>query len=115
MRESKFIKQNKEKWSEFETLFDEKNKDSNKLSKLFIQITDDLSYARTYYPNRSVRYYINELAQKVFSTIYKKPKRKKGAISYFLFEEMPSIIYESRFNFIVTFDIYAVLCPVELA
>ena len=103
MRESKFIKQNKEKWSEFETLFDEKNKDSNKLSKLFIQITDDLSYARTYYPNRSVRYYINELAQKVFSTIYKKPKRKKGAISYFLFEEMPSIIYESRFNFIVTF------------
>jgi uncharacterized membrane protein SpoIIM required for sporulation len=102
MRESKFIKQNKEKWSEFETLFEEKNKDSNKLSKLFIQITDDLSYARTYYPNRSVRYYINELAQKVFSTIYKKPKRKKGAISYFLFEEMPSIIYESRFNFFVT-------------
>lgn len=102
MRESKFIKQNKEKWSEFETLFVEKNKDSNKLSKLFIQITDDLSYARTYYPNRSVRYYINELAQKVFSTIYKKPKRKKGVIGYFLFQEMPSIIYESRYNFIVT-------------
>ncbi|MBK9634119.1 MAG: hypothetical protein IPO64_06260 [Bacteroidetes bacterium] len=83
MRESKFIKQNKEKWSEFETLFDEKNKDSNKLSKLFIQITDDLSYARTYYPNRSVRYYINELAQKYSQPFIKNQNEKKEPLAIF--------------------------------
>ena len=101
MRETKFIEQNKKKWEEFEHEFSEKQRDSNKLSKLFIQITDDLSYSRTFYGSRSVRYYLNILAQRVFSTIYKRPKRKKGVIADFVLEEMPAVIYASRKEFIV--------------
>ena len=55
MRETKFIEQNREKWAEFEELLRENNRDPEQLNQLFIQITDDLSYARTFYPNRSVR------------------------------------------------------------
>ena len=59
MRETSFIKQNKEKWKEFESILEKKDKDPDKLNDLFIQITDDLSYSRTFYPNRSVRVYLN--------------------------------------------------------
>ena len=55
MKETKFIEQNKEKWMEFEDMLRENRHDPEKLNDLFIQITDDLSYARTFYPNRSVR------------------------------------------------------------
>jgi hypothetical protein len=55
MRERQFIEQNKEKWRAFEMLIQSKEKDPEKLGELFVQITDDLSYARTFYPNRSVR------------------------------------------------------------
>ncbi|HNB49578.1 MAG TPA: hypothetical protein PK332_09450, partial [Chitinophagales bacterium] len=60
MKESKFIEQNQKKWAEFEEMQNNKHKDNNHYSKLFIQITDDLSYARTFYSNRSVRLYLNK-------------------------------------------------------
>ena len=78
MRETSFIKQNKEKWKEFEQILENKNKDPDKLNELFIQITDDLSYSRTFYPNRSVRVYLNNLAQRIFTSIYKNKKSRKN-------------------------------------
>ena len=54
MRETQFIKQNQEKWSEFEQTLRGEAKDADRLRDLFVQITDDLSYSRTFYPNRSV-------------------------------------------------------------
>ena len=46
MKETKFIEQNKEKWADFEQMFRENRRDPDKLNDLFVQITDDLSYAR---------------------------------------------------------------------
>ena len=66
MRETNFINQNKKKWQEFESALDGQYHDPDRLSEQFIQITDDLSYARTFYPNRSVRVYLNSLAQRIF-------------------------------------------------
>ena len=69
MKEQKFINQNKEKWLRFEQLGSKKKKgkiNPDELSSLFISITDDLSYARTYYKNRSVRVYLNKLAGSIF-------------------------------------------------
>ena len=74
MRETNFIEQNKKKWKDFERVLDGQYEDPEKLNELFIQVTDDLSYSRTYYPNRSVRVYLNGLAQKVFFSIYKSKK-----------------------------------------
>ena len=74
MRETDFINQNKNKWAELEELLHEDVKDPDKLSSLFVQVTDDLSYSRTFYPNRSVRVYLNNIAQQVFYRIYKNKK-----------------------------------------
>ena len=103
MRETGFIKQNKEKWDKFEKVLKQDKKDPDELSQLFVEVTDDLSYSRTFYPNRSVRVYLNNLSQQVFYNIY---KNKKGTTNRFVLywrEEVPMLIYESRYSFLVAF------------
>ena len=99
MRETGFIKQNKEKWKEFEKTLDHKDSDPDKLNNLFIQITDDLSYSRTFYPNRSVRVYLNNLAQQIFHSIYKNKKTQWSRLIYFWSEELPHLVYNAKKEF----------------
>lgn len=96
MRETNFIKQNKDKWKEFEQTLKSNKKDPDKLSHLFIEITDDLSYSRTFYPNRSVRVYLNNLAQQIFYNIYKNKKSGKGKFRLFWTDELPQLVWEAR-------------------
>ena len=106
MRETGFIEQNKEKWEEFEQVLKEKNRDPDALSDLFIQITDDLSYSRTFYPNRSVRVYLNHLAQLIFSNIYKRKKGKRGAFANFWMDELPQIMSLVRVEMRISYFIF---------
>ncbi len=106
MRETSFIKQNKEKWKEFEKILSHKDKDPDKLNDLFVQITDDLSYSRTFYPNRSVRVYLNNLAQQIFYSIYKSKKSRLGKLFSFWTNELPQLVYESRKEFRLAFILF---------
>lgn len=98
MKETEFIKQNKEKWVDFEKHLRQNRKDPDKLSSEFIQVTDDLSYSRTFYPNRSVRVYLNNVAQKVFHSIYKGKSKRWQKFREFWADELPQLVYESRKN-----------------
>jgi len=44
MKETTFIENNKAKWAEFERLSEKNTTDPDKLSDLFIELTEDLSY-----------------------------------------------------------------------
>ena len=107
MKETKFIEQNQEKWSEFEDLLQQQQRDPARLNDLFIQITDDLSYARTFYPNRSVRMYLNGLAQRVFHNVYRGKQVPKGWVRRFWSVELPQIMWESRKALLVSFSLFA--------
>lgn len=96
MKETRFIAQNKEKWLDSENLLKESDKDPEKLSNLFTQVVDDLSYSRTYYQNRSVRVYLNQVAREYFSIIYSHQKEKKNRFKMFWLDELPQIIIFSR-------------------
>lgn len=106
MKETKFIEQNKQKWREFERILESKKKDPDKLSDLFIQITDDLSFSRTFYPNRSVRVYLNDLAQKVFYSIYKNRKSKIRNFVNFWTNDLPQIMFEARRDLFFAFILF---------
>jgi len=108
MRETKFIEQNKEKWQELEDTLDSERRDPEKLNRLFIQITDDLSYSRTFYTNRSVRVYLNSLAQRIYFSIYRGRQRSGlKSVAWFWAEELPRLIYESRRDFLYAFLVFA--------
>ena len=110
MRETNFIEQNKDKWREFEHILDSPRKDPDKLNDLFVQITDDLSYSRTFYPNRSVRVYLNGLAQRIFFSIYKNRRSRARRLLTFWTDELPHLIYESRPEFRISFLIFLLAC-----
>lgn len=103
MKETKFISQNKEKWAAFEQMSQRRDKDSNEYSKLFIQITDDLSYARTFYGNRSVRVYLNNLAQDIFQKVFNRNKKRNSFFRDFWLEDVPSIMYYQRKALLLSF------------
>jgi uncharacterized membrane protein SpoIIM required for sporulation len=96
MRETRFIEQNKEKWAEYESLIRNPSPDVDKLYSLFYSISDDLAFARTHYPNRQVRVYLNALAMGLFRNVYGGKRSTWKTIRGFWTEDLPLALYHSR-------------------
>jgi uncharacterized membrane protein SpoIIM required for sporulation len=106
MKESKFVDQNKAKWHDYEK--DLRNKESRaaRLNQLFIQVTDDLSYARTFYKNRSVKVYLNGLAQKLFNDLYRNQSGSWAAFIRFWKFDLPMLVHDCRKEFRISFIVF---------
>ena len=96
MKETRFIEQNRKKWEELEQQLNQSTKDPDRLSDLFIQVADDLSYSRTFYKNRVVRVYLNQLTQRVFGSLYRNTLNQKKKFVFFWKQDLPEILYLSR-------------------
>ncbi|PBQ33814.1 hypothetical protein CNR22_19180 [Sphingobacteriaceae bacterium] len=106
MKESEFIEQNKEKWLEFENNLQKNDVDPAKTSKLFVQITDDLSYARTFYKSRSVKLYLNGTAKLLFNDLNKSQKKGSAAFIKFWKTDLPLTMYHSRRAMLISFLVF---------
>lgn len=96
MKETKFVDQHKDKWSRFEKAFDSDSVDPDELTDLYLDITEDLSYAQTFYNKRTVRVYLNQLSQRVYSGVHKqKSDNLKRLITVWRLS-LPLEIYRSR-------------------
>lgn len=97
MREKQFIEQNKENWRRFEHFIDKENHSSpDEMNQLYIKITNDLSYARTYYNSRSVRIYLNQLAKTLYLRLYKHRSGKIRSFFNFWHYDLPLALFRSR-------------------
>ncbi len=76
------------------------------LANLFIQLTDDLAYAKTYYPNSDITGYLNGLALKLHQNIYRTRKEKKSRIREFWVTELPLVMYETRVQLLYAFLVF---------
>lgn len=111
MRESAFVKANIKKWEEFETLITSKaKKDPDLLADLFIQLTDDLSYAKTHYPKSEIATYLNNLSTKVHQYIYRNKRERRNRFVEFWKLELPQIFWEHRKTFGTTFIVFIAAC-----
>ncbi len=90
MTEVAFLKQNSDRWRQFETLIAQPQKaNPDLLAELFIQLTDDLAYAVTNFPNSKTAGYLNGLTAKVHQAIYKNKKEESGRLKAFWKYELP--------------------------
>lgn len=80
----------------------------DRLAEIFIQLTDDLSFARTQYPKSRVTHYLNNLASKIHLEIYKNKKEEKNRFITFWKYELPGVLYESRKQLLYAFLIFTV-------
>jgi len=107
VHEIRFLHRNKKKWEEFEKLLMHGLKaNPDHISDLFIQLTDDLAYARTYYPNTNTEAYLNQLAQKAHQIIYQNQPVRKGRILSFWKHEFPLLMFSVRKEIVVSFTIF---------
>jgi uncharacterized membrane protein SpoIIM required for sporulation len=109
MKEAAFIKQNKSRWEEFEKVVrHQRETHPDKLAELFIQITDDLSFARTQYPESRTTQYLNNLASKVHLGIYKNKREETTRFITFWKYEVPHAMFEARKPLLYSFVIFIV-------
>lgn len=107
MKETNFVKQNKEKWLQSEQFIKGDQKDPEKLSTLFVQVVDDLSYSQTYYRHRSVRVYLNTIAREFFSIIYDNKKEKRNRFKDFWLNELPQIVIFCKRELIISLIVFS--------
>ena len=104
MREAAFVKQNKDKWLEFESVLSNKTHiDPDLLSDLYIELTDHLSYAKTFYKNSNTERYINQLASKAHQRIYKTKKEPKNRLISFFKTEFPLMFRQHHRELLIAF------------
>lgn len=109
MRERTFQKLNEERWKKFESYLDGRERTNpDLLANLFIQLTDDLSYARTFYPESKTVNYLNGLALKVHQKIYRNKKEKSNRFIQFWKYEVPFAAYECRKQILYSFLIFSI-------
>lgn len=109
MKEAAFAKENKSRWEEFEkVILHQQEASPDRLAELFIQVTDDLSFARTHYPDSRTTKYLNALAGKVHLQIYKNKREDKNRFISFWKEELPDVMFEVRRPLLLAFILFVV-------
>ena len=104
MREAAFVKQNKDKWTTFENVLAKKTEiNPDELSDLYIEITDHLSYAKTFYPQSNTEFFLNALAGQAHRQIYKTKRESKNRIVRFWKTEFPTMFYHHQRELLIAF------------
>jgi len=109
MREALFVKQNTEKWKRFNEL-QEANPDE--LADRFVEITNDLAYSKTFYPNSKTTAYLNGLASKLHQSVYKNKKEKSNRFVHFWRTELPLLFLEHKKQVIYALAFFLVSCAI---
>ncbi len=105
MREPLFVKQNIKKWEDFENV---PTSNPDDLANRFIQITDDLAYAKTFYPKSKTTEYLNGLAATLHQSIYKNKTEKGNRFITFWKYELPLLFKEYQKQLLYSFIFFAV-------
>ncbi len=107
MRESAFVKQNKDKWLTFESLVQNNISISpSEVSNIYVELTEDLNYAQTFYPESETLAYLNELSVAAHQKIYKSKKESKNRIFQFYLKEFPLFFYHHRSTLLLAFILF---------
>lgn len=107
MREAAFVKLNQDRWKGIESTLEPGQQISpDRLAEIFIQLTDDLSFARTQYPSSRTTTYLNNLASKIHLEIYRNKREDKNRLIAFWRYEVPSVMWSVRKQLFYSFVIF---------
>lgn len=97
MKEVVYIKKNKDRWDRFEAFVKGHTRlNADELAKFYIELTADLSYAKTFYSDSKLVPYLNKLATAAHQSIYKNKKEDKSRIPTFFKIELFEAILRSH-------------------
>ena len=115
MREAAFVKQNKEKWIAFEKAITLNSKISpDNLADYYIQLTNDLAYAQTYYPESKTLLYLNSIASQAHQKIYINRKESSDRVVSFWKYEFPLFFQQYHRTLFYAFLLFALATGVGI-
>lgn len=107
MQEVAFLRQNADKWKQFESHLSGKEKlDPDVMADYFIQLTDDLSYSKTYFPGSNTTRYLNTLTAQAHQAIYRNKKESRSRFFSYWKIELPLNIRSSYRELFYAFAIF---------
>jgi len=109
MREALFVKQNSDKWKAYEQ---QQTKSPDEVAARFIDITNDLAYAKTFYPQSKTTAYLNGLAASLHQSLYKNKKEDANRFATFWKLELPVLFYKYRRQLLYAFIFFAIFCAI---
>jgi len=90
MTEQQFISRHRDRWKAFEGYLQRGLRGHpDQLSELYIELIDDLSYARTHFQRSSLTQYLNQLAVAAHQQIYGTRRERKSRLISFFRSEVP--------------------------
>ena len=106
MKEITFLKQNVERWESYEaSLTKGEPIPPAQVTDMFVELTDDLSYARSNFPGSKTTSYLNRLAALIHQNVYRNKKEGHGRILRFWTSELPSLFGKYHRLLLVSFII----------
>ncbi len=109
MREAQFLKQNADKWKSYEAEV-KAQAAADVLADRFIELTDDLAYSKTFYPDSNTTKYLNGLAALFHQKIYKNKVEDKSRIWWFWQYELPFLFKKYHRQFLYAFSFFMLFC-----
>ena len=107
MREAAFVRQNKDNWQRFESaLQNNAILPPGELSRLYLEVTDHLSYAQTFYPESNTFHYLNSLASRAHQKIYRNKKEPRNRFITFFTEEFPLEFHRYQKQLLLAFLVF---------
>lgn len=108
MREVVFLKDNYKRWQKTEAIIQGREKSSpDEMAEFFVQISDDLAFAQTNYPDSPTTKYLNQLATQMFRLIHKNKHFQLNRILQFWQKDLPLVFYQERKAMLYSFLIFA--------
>lgn len=109
MREVVFSRKNEATWKEIENYLQQKHpSQADRLAQYYVQINDDLAYARTYYPESHLVAYLNKLALGLHTQIYRNKKEKASRFKRFWWQEVPAAMRAGHRELLYSFLVFVV-------
>jgi len=109
MREVIFLRKNEKKWREVENMLsDSSSINPDKLADLYIELTDDLAFAQTNYPESKTTVYLNGITAEIYQAVYRNKKEKVNRFTNFWAYELPKEFFHAQKYLLYSFLIFAV-------
>ena len=109
MREVIFLRKNEKKWREIEDMLSRNiSINPDRLADFYIEMTDDLAFAQTNYPDSKTTVYLNGITAEVYQAVYKNKKEKSNRFINFWAHELPKEFYHSQKQLLYSFIIFSI-------
>jgi uncharacterized membrane protein SpoIIM required for sporulation len=107
MREVAFIRRHREQWEQFEVLLaDQQSAGADQLASAYVQLMDDLAYARAQYPQAATTQYLNDLAARVHASVSRNRRLRTQRVRKFFFHDVPTALLEIRPHLALAFTAF---------